>query len=582
MQDPSSLPASPPAACSSELPPQGCAVEAQELAWLASALFNAGVDLHGEQRYAAAAAAMQAALAVAAVGISDAAEEAAAPRLADVCRKCVALSDAQQQAGDAAAALGNLGHTLALLLQLGAMQPASWRPLVQAFVRLQADLPATAKQQPVAAAAAAKRGRGAAAKKAAAPASSSGSQAVGDLLLTSLLQQHAAQLPEGSLAVVTEQELQCLAAQPGSAGGGSAALSRKVQRLLHEVFPPEQHPVEHASVLLTLHQAGLQADAGLGSTAPLERAVAVLGKVRCCAWMCSCVCMCGQASWRATCSNVLLVSPQQARGSEAASMVARARCMLAVDSARQLARQALLEQQQERQRSHAAASTSAAGSQEQDAAAVGQLVSGSDDAAGWRRVQEQAAAAVDAVEAAGGAASAGGLQAAFEELAWMLGLHGSEEAAARLRLLLPQSSTAAPASVLGGCLFPGAPGTAAELQQAAEAAAEGGRSPATALQRATLHQAAAEACAAAGDLVPALFHASEAHRLLAALVHGEEGSGSSSSSSGGVSWWRLSAAYLGGLLQLGQLFEAAGLADEAVHALREGQHLVSALHCCCC
>jgi hypothetical protein len=35
------------------------------------------------------------------------------------------------------------------------------------------------------------------------------------------------------------------------------------------------------------------------------------------------------------------------------------------------------------------------------------------------------------------------------------------------------------------------------------------------------------------------------------------------------------AAYLASLLQLGELLEAAGLADEAVHALREGQGLVS-------
>lgn len=229
-----------------------------------------GASLHGARQPQPPASARALAL-----------QEAAAPRLADFCRKCMALSDAQQQAGDAAGALGTLGHALALLLQLGATQPASWQPLVQAFVRLQADLPAAAEQQPVAAAAAAKRGRGAGAKKApAAPAAvtASGSQAAGNLLLVSVLQQHAAQLPEGSLAAVVEQELQCWASQPG--GVGSAALSRKIQRLLLEVFPAEQQPTEHASVLLALHQAGLQADSGLGSTAPLKRAVAVLSKVR--------------------------------------------------------------------------------------------------------------------------------------------------------------------------------------------------------------------------------------------------------------------------------------------------------------
>lgn len=255
------------------------------------------------------------------------------------------------------------------------------------------------------------------------------------------------------------------------------------------------------------------------------------------------------------------------------------RCALALHSARQLARQALLEQQLERQRSHAAASTSAAGSREQDAAAVGQLVDGSAaDAAGWHRAQQQATAAVKALSACDGSAAAGQLQASFEELAWLLGMQGSDAAAAQLHALLPAGSAApAPSDVLAACLFPGGSGTASELQQAAEAAAaEVGRSSAASIQRAALHCAAAEAFAADGDMVSALFHAAEAHRLLAALFHGDDGSscGGSSCGSGAVGWWRLAAAYLGSLLQLGQLFEAAGLAEEALHALREGQHLV--------
>ncbi len=50
-------------ACSMELSACGTPVEPQELGWLASALFNVGVDLHGSEQYAAAAAAMQASLA---------------------------------------------------------------------------------------------------------------------------------------------------------------------------------------------------------------------------------------------------------------------------------------------------------------------------------------------------------------------------------------------------------------------------------------------------------------------------------------------------------------------------------------
>ena len=63
-----------PSLCSAELPPTSCAVEPQELAWLASALFNVGVDLHGSQQYAAAVPALHAALAAAAVGLRALAE----------------------------------------------------------------------------------------------------------------------------------------------------------------------------------------------------------------------------------------------------------------------------------------------------------------------------------------------------------------------------------------------------------------------------------------------------------------------------------------------------------------------------
>lgn len=44
-------------------------MELKELGWLASALFNVGVDLHGGKQYAAAAAAMQAALVPAVVSL---------------------------------------------------------------------------------------------------------------------------------------------------------------------------------------------------------------------------------------------------------------------------------------------------------------------------------------------------------------------------------------------------------------------------------------------------------------------------------------------------------------------------------
>lgn len=61
-------------ACSAELPPAACAVEPQELSWLASALFNVGVELHTNQHYMAAVPMLQAALTAAAVGVRALAE----------------------------------------------------------------------------------------------------------------------------------------------------------------------------------------------------------------------------------------------------------------------------------------------------------------------------------------------------------------------------------------------------------------------------------------------------------------------------------------------------------------------------
>lgn len=253
-------------------------------------------------------------------------------------------------------------------------------------------------------------------------------------------------------------------------------------------------------------------------------------------------------------------------------MLARVRCLAAAEAGRQLAAQALREQQQERQLSHASASTSAAGSREQDGAAVA-LLAGAEvarDAAAWRRVEREAQRAVQAWRAAEHA-SDGAVQQAFEELAWMLALQGSPAAAEQCDQLLRV------------CLFPAAAEPAADLERAAEAAAlEGGRSAGTALHRSALHRQAAEAFAAGGDMVPALYHASEAHRLLAALFHGEHAASAALAPAAddgderSVGWWRLAAAYLASLLHLGGLFEAAGLADEALHALREGQRLVRA------
>lgn len=205
--------------------------------------------------------------------------------LADFCRKVCALADAQQRASDAQRALSSLAHCTALLLQLGFASPSAWQPLVQAFVRVQADQPASDEQQQHAAPAAvppSRRGRAAASKKsatAAAPDASSLSQpAASNLLLVEGLLLREAELPRGSIAAVVEVELHCWAAAQAD-GMGAAGCRHTVQRLLQAVFPAEQRPVEHAAALLALHQLGMPAEDGRVGSWLLERAVQAVNKV---------------------------------------------------------------------------------------------------------------------------------------------------------------------------------------------------------------------------------------------------------------------------------------------------------------
>ena len=241
----------------------------------------------------------------------------------------------------------------------------------------------------------------------------------------------------------------------------------------------------------------------------------------------------------------------------------QAKALLALEHAQQLVQEALLQQkqqQQQRRDSHAAASTSSGSAAEEEPTAA-EAHMPSIDAAGWRRVWREAEQAQQHWRDAGGLAdqSATGMQPTAEQLQEMLALQG-RGGDALCHILLP-GSEAEPGQA------------AAALQQAAEElAANGARGPATALQRVALHRQAAEQLAAGGQLVAALFQASEAHRLAGAAFHAEDGAEASS-----LGWWRLAGGYAGSLVQLGQLFELAGLPDEALQAVREGHRLVS---CC--
>ena len=88
-----------------------------------------------------------------------------------------------------------------------------------------------------------------------------------------------------------------------------------------------------------------------------------------------------------------------------------------------------------------------------------------------------------------------------------------------------------------------------------------------------------------GSAVSALYCAAEAHRLLASLVRPrhDETEGESDSNERGMqpraisSWWRLAASYCKAVGVGARLFESAGMMDEAMHALKEGQNMAQSM-----
>eukprot|EP00887_Chlorella_sp_A99_P003555 scaffold7.g3555.t1 len=565
--------------CCYGAPPRGdgssCPVQPQELAWLASALFNVGVDLHAAGRYAAAvlpfrdalsAAACCLALTVggsecevrrmdawvfAAVGRSTARclqqctclvsrhlllQEAA--HLQEFCKRATALSDAQQRAGDCAAALTTLAHSLALVARLGWGAPDAWRPLVSAHVRLRAEQllwqgPVQEGEARASGAAAGKaRGRsGAAPRSKAATGPAPEAAAISSALHTAGLASAVATSSSGSAALqAAELELQAWIAQashPELGAVSRAEAARLAAALLEQQWPAAAAPLAHARLLLVLCQ--LRLSAGDASRVQLlERAVMLL---------------------------------EQAPSAEASAILGHARTLMALEAAQQLVQEALLQhKQQQRRESHAAASTSGGGGADRPTAP--EPPPPAVDGEGWRRVWAQAEQSLQGQPV--GKARATSTQAAAqaaEHLEQMLALQGRlGSSTLLLHCLLPGSDAAADA-------------TPEVLQHAAdELAATAQRSAASALQRAALHRQAAERLATDGRVVAGLHEASEAHRLVSMAFHdGEAGAEPAASAPG---WWALAGAYAASLMQLGQLFELGGLPEEAVHALKEGQRLV--------
>lgn len=446
-------------------------------------------------------------------------------RLQDFIKRASALADAQQRTGDGAAALSTLASSLVVLASLGFESPDDWRPLVTAYVRLKAQLlsqqggvlPAAAPPHAARGSKACGRSRAVAGRSKTAAAEEAAEEAGGTAsLAATMLQRGLAR----SAVTTAEQELQAWHAQanhPELGDDSRAEASRLVNSFL-QLWPADRDPTAHARLLLLLFKLRLTAG-GCAERELLARAAQVLGS---------------QAA-----------AAMQGR----AAVLSQVQAALALDGAQQLVQEAV-EQQKHQQRceSHAAASTSTSNAEHVAPSYAPPLPAVM--AKAWKQVREQAEGALRQLEEG---------DAAGEQLQFMLGLQGHSS------------------DVLLGCLLPGAGDVVqdaavlqAEAQRHAVTAASALRSTEVILQRVSLHQQAAEQLAAGGRMVEALYEASEAHRLAAALFHGDPASISSASGC----WWQLAANYAACLMQLGMLYELAGLPDEALHALKEGHRLV--------
>jgi Peptidase family C50 len=181
------------------------------------------------------------------------------------------------------------------------------------------------------------------------------------------------------------------------------------------------------------------------------------------------------------------------------------------------------------------------------------------------------------------------------EVATLVGIYGlveQERKAVEALLMLENTSESGidTISVLQECVLPAFDASAdgAVLEAAATdlavAATASSRSPAVVMQRAELSIYASLAYAASGAVVKALYCAGEGHRLLGSLIQiGDDGVAARSKTTNMSlnstidGWWKFSVTYCRSLLLVGRLFDSAGMMDEALLAIKEGQSMAEAM-----
>lgn len=529
-----------------------------ELSWLASSLHNIGVDLLSNCMPEDATECFKGAVAASftvlgqlqAEGGTSLVNSVATVQVADINKRLTAFTEALLKAGKDAEAAQAAEDGLALVVYLCGQDLAAYGAQVHAAVASAVEVRCRALPPTSAAPKASSKRSGAAAAKS--RARSKGGQAPSSF--TGVLANHAVAVPSTSIALVAQAELAASASLLRSGGtpewcnAAQKVAAAVVEDLLGSVYPAQAAPLEHARLLLLLHTLQLPGS----SEGALDRTETAIASIR------------GKKHGDVQLFGALVAATRVLDGAQALVSAALERQQQA-----HMARQARLKHNP----SEVHAEAAEIGSDDGSSAEV--------DAAGWEGVLEETAALVDNLSALvdlgvigreeSSTADAAALASAVRGIATLAGMHG--------RMALEQRL----ASGAGGLQHPeqwDVPSTVPALEYCLLPSALHGNSEAmptpTMLQKAEAAMSHALVHASHGDIVSALRHAGEAQRLLAPALRSDPlAKASSADSQGADGFWRLAAAYCKGLLLLARLFEGAGMADEAAHAAKEGQRMVS-------
>jgi hypothetical protein len=617
-----------PTASSSPAPPttQGL-LSSQELVWLSSSLYNVGIDLltRGvmvEASIVPLTTSLMASIAALSMAFStpsapqqqeqnsnedeseDSTSVAAATRnqaVHDVVKRASVLIEALAKSKREASVLTST--TADVFAVVSTTCPEIFLPSsTYALTLVNSLVSATVKQQVYASAlnicppTVTKRGGSRKTKTTVAPALVAGAATSTGQSLTAAVQTHpTAQISEDIVAMLARAELiawaEALSSGLPPTAGAETAAAAAAQHLLDAVYPVDAAPLDHARILLlveTLHLDAFLDDKTQKKTC-IERAQHVLRP------------LVKKGDDEALILDALMAAQGVLR--EAQTLVEAS-----IDHQKILKQEKMERIKRNPSAVHADEPNNQGEASNTATAAAVFVVS---QAAKWSCVLEKAKEAITKLSSIAESSSASSSSALYEqedgkalfatarELSTLVGIFGLvdlERQALNAILLLEGGSCSIgnTGCVLQECLLP-AFDTCAVDGAALEAAAAdmavsvttSSRDPATVMQRAELSIDASLAYASSGAVVKALYCVGEGHRLLGSLIQASEDGGASGVANpatcstcsfiASTGWWKLSVKYCRSLLLVGRLFNSAGMMDEGINALKEGQKMAEAM-----